>query len=107
MAHNTVYLSNEYEIKKAPIGFSWTTLLFGGIPAFFRQDWKWGSIIIIASIFTYGIAGIVFAFYYNKLYLKELFKAGYFVENYGSMDEETLRLYVGLLKLPPKPVSAV
>ena len=50
MAYATIYLTNGIEIKKAPVGFSWTTFFFGGWPAIFRQDWLWGVLGIIGSI---------------------------------------------------------
>lgn len=67
-------------IKKAPTGYSWTTFFFGFFPALFRGDLKWALITIIASFtlsfFTLGIGGliynIIFAGFYNKLYIKEL-----------------------------------
>ncbi|MCL1605967.1 HrgC protein [Phascolarctobacterium sp. ET69] len=67
-------------IKNVPTGYSWTTLLFGFFPALFRGDLKWAVIFFIANItiawFTLGIGAlifnIVFAAFYNKIYIKEL-----------------------------------
>ena len=50
-------------------GFSWTTLFFGIFVPLCRGDWKWFLIMLIANIFTYGLASIVFAFIYNKIYI--------------------------------------
>ena len=47
MAFATISVSNGVEIKQAPIGFSWTTFLFGGWPAVFRQDWLMAAIIMV------------------------------------------------------------
>lgn len=71
--------------KKAKIGFSWTTFFFGFFPAVFREDWKWAAIIfmieMIVSIptlgFGFSVIGIIFSFFYNKLYIKDLLKKGY------------------------------
>jgi len=100
MAHTTIHMTNGVEIKSAPIGFSWTTFFFGGFPALLRQDWKMGAIILVASMFTYGLAGIVAAFMYNKLYLKSLFESGYKIHSMGNMTEDQLKAYLGYVNLP-------
>ncbi|WP_337100538.1 DUF2628 domain-containing protein [Paenibacillus sp. YIM B09110] len=75
-------------VKEVKVGFSWTTLFFGFFPALFRGDLKWAVIMfIVASVtgtltfFVLGlgawIPGIVFAFIYNKMYIKELLEKGY------------------------------
>ena len=71
--------------KEVKVGFSWTTFFFGFIPALCRGDIKWGVIqVIIAFVigcFTAGaaapIVSIVFAFIYNKIYIKELMQQGF------------------------------
>lgn len=76
------------EEVRAPVGFSWTTLLFGPWPALFRGDWKWAAIIFGTAIFTGGVSILVFPFIYNKLYIKDLIRDGFKlvdVEN-GSID---------------------
>lgn len=100
MAHTTVYLSNGIEVKKAPVGFSWTVFLFGGWPAIFRQDWLWGIGLILACVFTYGIAGIVCSFFYNKVYIKNLISKGYSFTNMGGLTDEAMKAYTGLINLP-------
>ena len=50
MAYTTVLLTNGVEVKKAPIGFSWTVFCFGGWPPLFRQDWLWGVGLLIDVI---------------------------------------------------------
>ena len=44
--------------KVVPIGWSWTTLIFGPFPAFFRGDWRWGLIISVTIVLcrTLGLA---------------------------------------------------
>jgi len=64
-------------MKQAPIGFSWTTLFFSFFPALFRADWKFAIIQFIVAMFTFGLGAFVFAFIYNKLYVKTLLEQGY------------------------------
>lgn len=79
MAYTTIKFEHPTtgKIKKAPVGFSWTTFFFGFFPALFRGDWKWGIIMLILLIITAGLAGFVFMFIYNKIYINGLIKAGY------------------------------
>lgn len=63
--------------KKGFYGFSWTTLLFGGFPALFRGDYMIGLIFIVLNIFTVGVAGLIFAFSYNRRYTTKLLEEGY------------------------------
>jgi hypothetical protein len=107
MAYATVLMSNGVEIKKAPIGFSWTTFFFGGWVGLLRQDWLKGSIILVGGLCTYGIVGVVAAFFYNKLYIKGLFDQGYRVHAYPpNVNEETLRIYCEYVALPGAKVPA-
>lgn len=64
-------------VKKGFYGFSWTTLFFGGFPAIFRGDLRTGILVIIINILTCGIAGIIWAFIYNKSYTLKLIEKGY------------------------------
>ena len=70
-------------VKEAPVGFSWTTLLFGFFPALIRNDLKWTIIIFAAALITFGFATIVFAFIYNRLYIESLVEKGFKVKNYS------------------------
>ena len=65
------------QIKIVKEGFSWTMLFFGIFVPLYRGDWKWFLIILIANIFTYGWASVVFAFIYNKIYINDLLEKGY------------------------------
>ena len=84
MAFATINFQNKSGIvKEAPVGFSWTTFFFGFFPALIRGDWLWAVIIFAATMVTFGFAGIVFAFIYNRLYIQELLKQGFKVKNYS------------------------
>ncbi|MDX5808642.1 HrgC protein [Bacillus cereus group sp. BfR-BA-02730] len=63
--------------EEVKVGFSWTTFFFGALVPLLRGDWKWFLILIVAGLCTYGFAGIIFAFFYNKIYIRELIRKGY------------------------------
>ena len=65
------------QVKIVKEGFSWTMLFFFFFFPLYRGDWKWFLIILIANIFTYGWASVVFAFIYNKIYINDLLEKGY------------------------------
>ena len=65
------------QVKIVKEGFSWTMLFFGIFVPLYRGDWKWFLIILVANIFTYGWASVVFAFIYNKIYINDLLEKGY------------------------------
>ena len=65
------------QVKIVKEGFSWTMLFFGIFVPLYRGDWKWFLIVLIANIFTYGWASVVFAFIYNKIYINDLLEKGY------------------------------
>jgi hypothetical protein len=64
-------------VKKGLVGFSWTTLFFGGFPALFRGDIVIGLVTMVLSFFTLGISNIIWAFMYNKQYTRRLVEGGY------------------------------
>ncbi|KAF0468580.1 DUF2628 domain-containing protein [Pediococcus pentosaceus] len=73
------------QFKQAKVDFSWTTFFFGLFPALFRGDWKWFFVMLVVSIILgvptmgigAGLVGIVFAFFYNKLYINDLLSKGW------------------------------
>lgn len=101
MAYATIAVTNGVEIKKVPLGFSWTTFFFGGWPAIFRQDWLMGIVILVLTMCTWGIAGIVFAFIYNNIYAKSLFSKGYAIQSMPpGITEDMVKSQLGYLKFP-------
>jgi len=78
-------INNANVMKEAKVGFSWTTFFFGFFPALFRGDLKWAIIMFIVAaaigIFTLGfgawVVWLIFAFIYNKAYIRELLEKGY------------------------------
>jgi hypothetical protein len=67
-------------IKDGFYGFSWTTFFWGGIPALFRGDILIGLVVIVLNILTWLIAGIIWAFFYNKNYTQRLLEKGYVLD---------------------------
>ena len=83
MAFATLILEDKNSIiKEAPVGFSWTTLFFGGFVPLIRGDLLWFVIMTIVNIITFGIAGIIFGFIYNKIYVHNMLKKGFKVKSY-------------------------
>lgn len=86
-------------IKVAPVGFSWSVLLFGFLVPAARKDWLWVFIMLALEILTFGTAAIILAFIYNKIYARRLFKKGYtFFSLHGNIDRQTLREYLAYQK---------
>ena len=77
MAHSKINLENDGLVKVAPIGFSWTVFFFNGLPPLIRGHIVIGVIMFITGIITYGIVGVIMAFFYNKIYLNYLLDKGY------------------------------
>ena len=77
MSTSGLVLSKRGVNKQVTTGFSWTNLFFGFFVPAFRGDWKWCLIQLAAMMFTCGISDLVFPFFYNKLYTKELLEAGW------------------------------
>ena len=95
MSH--IILQNPHSgiIKKAPVGFSWTTLFFGPLPALFRSDFKWFFIQLLCAL-PLGIGFPLFAFIYNKIYIKKCLEAGYKVKFVEGASVEALNTKLGL-----------
>ena len=74
-------------VKDGFYGFSWTTLFFGGFPAFFRGDILIGVAVIILNFVTFYLAGVIWAFLYNKNYTSRLLEKGFIFE--GSPEQIT------------------
>lgn len=96
MADNSILFENPHTgaVKEAPVGFSWTVLLFSFFPPLFRGDWKWGAIMFLLACMTGGLSALVFMFMYNKLYIKDLLGAGFKVRSVqsGTVDQVAARL---------------
>ena len=90
--------------KTAPLGFSWTTLFFGPFPALLRGDVR--NAFIIFLLCYVGLGGIIYAFIYNKAYLKRLLSKGYKitrVDSSSSIEELGSKLGINLTRLVTVP----
>ena len=98
MAYNTIFFKNPYtgQIREAPVGFSWTCLFFGFLPAFFRSDLNWGAAMIVCALITAGLCWFIFPFIYNKIYIKGLVNNGYKVNTTQKGSKEQLELNLGV-----------
>ena len=92
MAYATIRFRNEFNghIRQAPVGYSWTTLLFGPFPALSRSDWKWGFYITIWALLTFALSNFYFAHRYNRDYAKMLMDNGF--EIFEISDEDLAKI---------------
>lgn len=88
------------ERKDLKVGFSWTYFFFTLFVSLFRKDWKWLGIgllvAVIASavdmILLNSVYGLVMAFFYNKIYAKELVGKGF--KGATEQEDKTLMNYI-------------
>jgi hypothetical protein len=94
-------------IKRAPVGFSWTTLFFGALPALFRGDIKWFCLQFLIACFTANLSAIVFAFIYNKTFILKLLEKGFKVKDVegGNLEDAKRKLGVNLPKFETAPAT--
>jgi hypothetical protein len=82
--------------RKAYVGFSWTSLFFGGIPAAFRGDWMafflYFALAIGLVFFTAGfgvpVLWIVWACLYNRWHARRMIERGYQITGGGMSVEQ-------------------
>jgi hypothetical protein len=83
------------------VGFSWTSLFFGGFPASLRGDWLafmvYQVLCIIGSLMPWSIGAFVlwitWPFFYNRWHVSRLTEKGYQVTNASAaFDEAKARL---------------
>lgn len=93
MAHSNAVLVNPDtgETTEAPVGFSWTTFFFGMFPALLRGDFKWTAIIFVVALLVGPFSGVIFSFFYNKKYIKEMVSSGWRVKS----DPGKVSKYIG------------
>ena len=71
------------KLKIAPVGYSWTTMIFGFFPALLRGHFIAALIILpIAFIFSFLGSGLL-GFVYNKWFVKHLVRKGYSLSSFS------------------------
>ncbi|MGZ0707491.1 hypothetical protein ACWPKO_04045 [Coraliomargarita sp. W4R53] len=82
-------------IKKAPMGYSWTTLFFPTLPALFRGDFKGFFIQFMLDGFLI-IPIFIFPSIYNKQYIVRLLGQGFKVKSVSDGDLDSVRAQLGI-----------
>lgn len=77
MAINVNLVNKEGRNINSYVGFSWETLFFGFLIPLFRGDFIWAIVMVLCSIFTFGLSILVFPFIYNRIYTNNLLNKGY------------------------------
>ena len=97
MANGAITFENKNTgaIKVAPVGFSWTSFFFSGIPALMRGHVGMGVIQILLSIFTASLSNFVFGFIYNKMYIKHMISEGAKMSS-ATLSDDALKAKLGL-----------
>lgn len=83
--HANLYNKHTNKVINVKVGFSWTEMFFGFWTALLRGDVKWCFLLVLAELglgsFTWGggafLITFIFAFFYNKLYVRDLLNKGY------------------------------
>lgn len=83
MAFTALVMQNPLngDYKNAPVGFSWTSLFFGGFVPLFRKHYSGAIWWLFLMFLTGGLSLLVQMFIYNKSYLKYLIAKGYQVKH--------------------------
>ena len=81
-------------IKQAPVGYSWTTLLFPTLPALFRGDFKGFIIQLLLDCLLLPI--LIFPSIYNKQYIQKLLSAGFKVRSAEGISLDAAKAKLGI-----------
>ena len=118
MAKETLHFKSKHtgDMKKAPVGYSWTMLLFSAFVPLLRGDWKWAVSIFISFVVLVALvvgfnpeaeypesvcvwASFILGFFYNKSYVKTLIAKDYVVTSVENGDMAGVTSKLGI-KLP-------
>jgi ABC-type antimicrobial peptide transport system permease subunit len=114
MAKETLHFKSKHtgKLKKAPVGYSWTTLFFTAFVPLLRGDWKWAVIMMLIILVLGGSiaavapnapvqsvsvwVGIILGFFYNKSYIKGLISNDYEVTSVEQGEIDATQTKLGL-----------
>jgi hypothetical protein len=103
MAHSTLHMIHPTsgKRKRAPVGFSWTSLFFGVITPIWRQDWLAAVVLLPLTIVSilFGVVWIQWilqGFFYNSWYLEQLIKNGYQLERAEGQHIDEIEASLGM-----------
>lgn len=77
---------NSNLLKEAKVGFSWTTFFFGIFVPLIRGDIAWCLTSLVLSVITFGFFWLIFPFFYNRIYIKNLLEKGYIPADLNSKE---------------------
>jgi hypothetical protein len=79
MAHNLIYFENPRtaQQRKAPVGYSWTTLFFGPFPLLLRGEIVWFLVSLGMAVLSLNLSSVVLSFFVNRLYIRDLISQGF------------------------------
>ncbi|MBP2629516.1 MAG: hypothetical protein H6Q70_144 [Firmicutes bacterium] len=94
-------------VKECPTGYSWTTFFFGVFVPLLRGDLKWAAILFFISLLigipTLGfgslLVGPVFAYFYNKIFIKAMIEKRY---TYADEDTKSYLISNGIICSEPE-----
>ncbi|WP_333604143.1 hypothetical protein [Lactobacillus acetotolerans] len=91
-----IQLKNKYtqRVIEAPVGYSWTLLLFGAFVPLFRKDWQATIVLMVLNLSVYFLGGYiaeliidaVFAALYNKYFIAKMLNSGWEPLNKASQE---------------------
>lgn len=91
-----IQLKNKYtqRVKEAPVGYSWTLLVFGAFVPLFRKDWLSTIVLMVLNLTVVCLGGYIvewvidalFAALYNKYYINKMLASGWEPLNESSQD---------------------
>ena len=83
------------KLKLHQLAFLGQHFFFSGIPALLRGHIGMGIVMIILAIFTGGLSTIIFAFIYNKMYIKYMIGSGAKMSS-STMSDDALKAKLAL-----------
>ena len=92
MAYANLILTKDNERLETPIGYCFSILFFGWLVPLFRKDRNNLFKIFLILIFTVGIASVYYCFKYNKIYINDKLKEGYFISDISALDEKEIEV---------------